>query len=60
MMLIIMIALVVIGYYFLQREGAVKSVFQRESSAEELLKKRLAAGEIDEETYARLLKTLRI
>jgi putative membrane protein len=55
-------ALFIIGWAFVRagvdRSGAHKDVLQKEA-AEDTLRRRFAAGEIDEEEYARRMKVLR-
>lgn len=54
---IIVIAAIV---YFAARPGhRISFDSARNSDAEELLKKRFVGGEIDEETYQKMLRTLR-
>lgn len=56
---LLLIVVVIAAVYFLAKpQGHRFHQFQNDE-AEETLKKRFVSGEIDEETYLRMLKTLR-
>lgn len=58
-MFLIVILLLIGGYYFFRRTGSNQCSRAETSNAEEILKQRFASGEIDEDTYHRMLKTIR-
>ncbi|MFT8391714.1 MAG: SHOCT domain-containing protein [Sporolactobacillus sp.] len=58
-MLILIVLLLIGGYYFLHQKGSIKFSQAKTSNAEEILKQRFVSGEIDEDTYNRMLKTIR-
>ncbi|WP_010631953.1 SHOCT domain-containing protein [Sporolactobacillus vineae] len=58
-MLILIILLLLVGYYFLRQKGSNSFSQTKTSNAEEILKQRFVSGEIDEDTYNRMLKTIR-
>lgn len=59
MMFLVVILLLVGGYYLFRHVGGFEARRSGGSDAEEVLKRRFVAGEIDEETYDRMLKTIR-
>lgn len=59
MMFLIVILLLVGGYYLFRQTGSGKFNQAKTSDAEEILKRRYVAGEIDEDTYNRMLQTIR-
>lgn len=59
MMFLAVILLLVGGYYLLRHSGNPEFQRSKTADAEEILKRRFVAGEIDEATYERMLKTIR-
>jgi len=56
----ILLVLIIVGVYFLgKRSGSGFVQGENSSVAEDIIKKRYIGGEIDEETYFRMLKTIR-
>lgn len=51
--------LLLIGGYYLFRQTGGNKFNQKASDAEEILKQRYVSGEIDEDTYHRILQTIR-
>ena len=58
-MLILLILLIVGVYFFTKRSGSGHMHGENGSVAEVILQKRYINGEIDDETYFRMLKTIR-
>ncbi|GEB78109.1 MULTISPECIES: SHOCT domain-containing protein [Sporolactobacillus] len=58
-MLLIIILLVFGGYYLFRQTSRNGLSRDKTSNAEEILKQRFVSGEIDEDTYNRMLKTIR-
>lgn len=59
MMLLVPILLLVGGYFLFRQTDSNRSSQAKTSNAEEILKQRFVSGEIDEDTYKRMLKTIR-
>lgn len=59
MMFLAVIAIIAIIYFVARPNHRISFDSSRSSDAEEILKKRFVAGEIDEETYKKMLRTLR-
>lgn len=59
MMLLGILIIVAIVYFVARPNHRISIDHMRSSDAEEILKKRFVAGEIDEETYKKMLRTLR-
>lgn len=58
-MFLVIILFLVGGYYFFRQSGNTGAKHNGISNAEEILKQRFVSGEIDEDTYLRMLKTIR-
>lgn len=59
-MILVVILLLLVGYYFFRQSGNGGLSPVKTPDAEEILKRRFVSGEIDEETYGRMLQTLRL
>lgn len=59
MMLLPIIAIGALMYYFFNDKASNKVSFQKNQSAEALLKERYVNGEIDEKTYLQMKETIR-
>ena len=58
--MLILLVLIIVGIYFLsKRSGSYYMHRENSSIAEDIIKKRYVNGEIDDETYFRMLKTIR-
>lgn len=58
-MFLFFVLLLVGGYYLLHHSENFACHRVKSENAEEILKQRYVAGEIDEETYDRMMKTIR-
>lgn len=58
-MFLIIILLLVGGYYLFRQTSSNRLCQVKKSDAEEILKQRFASGDIDEDTYNRMLETIR-
>jgi len=58
-MIFIWILILVIVYYLFKNHEAAKTVNHGEYTPEEILKQRYINGEIDEETFIRMNKTIK-
>ncbi|EST11541.1 SHOCT domain-containing protein [Sporolactobacillus laevolacticus] len=58
-MFLVVILILVGGYFLFRQTGSNRFSQAKTSNAEEILKQRFVSGEIDEDTYNRMLKTIR-
>lgn len=59
MMLIIVVLIGVGVYYLVKHQGNINTIFNHESDAEKILQHRYVNGEIDEETYLKMINTIK-
>lgn len=59
MMFLFLIILIMVVYYLFYNTDKNSNLFNKNNSAQELLKERFIRGEIDEKTYLRMKETIK-